>query len=228
MDHGRSDLPESLADCQRMIRELQQLVSQQQETIETYHEQLQRAVEQIKLLKKALFSPRRERFAPDPNQQHLFAPQPLEGAADEPSPEETSEESSDEEPSPARDRSVQRRKKRIVFPQFLPRQRREYPLPPQELPCGHCGQERVVIQARMTEQLEIEPPQAYVVEHVRYTYACSTCRAGDQVVTTQKPPQALEKSPFGASVLAWLVVAKFARHLPVYRHQEMLVGPLKL
>ncbi len=29
-------------------------------------------------------------------------------------------------------------------------------------------------------------------------------------------------------MLAWLVVAKFARHLPVYRHQEMLLGPLKL
>ena len=40
--------------------------------------------------------------------------------------------------------------------------------------------------------------------------------------------QAVEKSPFGASVLAWLVVAKFERHLPVYRHQEMLLGPLKL
>ena len=80
----------------------------------------------------------------------------------------------------------------------------------------------------MTEQLEIEPPQAYVVEHVRYTYACPTCRQGDQVITTQKPPQAVPKSPFGSSVLAWLVVAKFARHLPVYRHQEILLGPLKL
>ena len=29
-------------------------------------------------------------------------------------------------------------------------------------------------------------------------------------------------------MLAWLVVAKFVRHLPVYRHQEMLLGPLKL
>ena len=38
----------------------------------------------------------------------------------------------------------------------------------------------------------------------------------------------MEKSPFGASLLAWLVVAKFARHLPVYRHQEILLGPLKL
>jgi len=228
MEHGRSASPENLADCQRMIRELQELVKQQQATIERYHEQLERTTEQITLLKKALFSPRRERFAPDPNQGHLFTPAPLEGAADKEQAENDSEESADEEPPPVRDRSLKRRRKRIVFPQFLPRKRKDYPLPPEQRPCGHCGADRVVIQERVTEQLEMEPPQAYVVEHVRYTYACPTCREGDQVVTTQKPPQALEKSPFGASVLAWLVVAKFARHLPVYRHQEILLGPLKL
>jgi len=219
MEHGRSDFPSSLADCQRMIRELQQLVNQQQATIETYHTQLERAAEQITLLKKALFSPRRERFAPDSHQQSLFTPQPLAGAADEPNPEDASNESADEEPPPAHDRSLKRRKKRIVFPQFLPRQRIEYPLPPEERPCGNCSQERVVIRERVTERLEIEPPKAYVVQHVRYTYACPSCRDGRQVVTTQKPPQAVEKSPFGASLLAWLVVAKFERHLPVYRHQ---------
>jgi hypothetical protein len=90
MEHGRSDFPSSLADCQRMIRELQQLVNQQQATIETYHTQLERAAEQITLLKKALFSPRRERFAPDSHQQSLFTPQPLAGAADEPNPEDAS------------------------------------------------------------------------------------------------------------------------------------------
>ena len=228
MEHGRSASPENLAECQRMIRELQELVKQQQATIERYHEQLERTTEQITLLKKALFSPRRERFAPDPNQGHLFTPAPLEGAADKEQADNDSEESVDEEPPPVRDRSLKRRRKRIVFPQFLPRKRKDYPLPPEQRPCGHCGADRVVIQERVTEQLEMEPPEAYVVEHVRYTYACPTCREGDQVVTTQKPPQAVEKSPFGASVLAWLVVAKFERHLPVYRHQEMLLGPLKL
>jgi transposase len=227
MEHGRSDLPESLVDCQRMVRELQELVSQQQATIETYHTQLERAAEQITLLKKALFSPRRERFAPDSKQQSLFTPQPLGGAADEPSTEDASNGSADDEPPPVRDSAsggLKRRKKRIVFPQFLPRQRIEYPLPEEERPCGNCSQERVVIRERVTEQLEIEPQKAYVVQYVRYTYACPTCREGSQVITTQKPPQAVEKSPFGASVLAWLVVAKFERHLPVYRHQEMLLG----
>jgi transposase len=234
MEHGRSDLPKNPADSRRLVIELRELISQQQATIEHYHEQLELAAEQITLLKKALFSPRRERYVDSPDQKHLFTPSAEGGsdrAADEEKAQDTSEESTDESACgglPARDRSLKRRRKRIVFPQFLPRQRKEYPLPVEELPCGHCGGDRVIIQERVTEQLEIEPQRAYVVEHVRYTYACSSCRAGDQVVTTQKPPQAVEKSPFGASVLAWLVVAKFVRHLPVYRHQEMLWGPLKL
>ena len=97
MEHGGSNLPSSLVGCQRMVRELQQLVSQQQATIETYHEQLQRAVEQITLLKKALFAPRRERFAPDANQQSLFTPEPLEGVAGEEQTEDSSDESAADE-----------------------------------------------------------------------------------------------------------------------------------
>jgi transposase len=46
------------------------------------------------------------------------------------------------------------------------------------------------------------------------------------VTTPKKPPMPIVKSPFGASVLAWITSAKFERHLPTYRHQEMLVGPL--
>ena len=45
--------------------------------------------------------------------------------------------------------------------------------------------------------------------------------------TTQRPPQAVEKSPFGPSILARLVTWKFLHHLPVYRQQELLLGPLK-
>jgi transposase len=73
----------------------------------------------------------------------------------------------------------------------------------------------------------MEEAQLYVVEEVRYTYGCSHCHDGTQRVTTPRPPQAVEKSPFGPSILAWLVTWKFLHHLPVYRQQELLLGPLK-
>ena len=104
----------------------------------------------------------------------------------------------------------------------------DHPLPDEQLACSCCHQPRVVISQHVTKQLELEPAQAYIVEHVRYTYACPKCRSGDQVQTTFKPPLPIEKSPFGPSVLAAIVVYKYARHLPLYRQQEQLLGPLRL
>ena len=129
---------------------------------------------------------------------------------------------------PSRHRAKKRRpRQKFVFPQCLRVERIEHPLDDSECPCGCCGQRRVVIGELVTKQLEIEPAEAYVVEHVRYTYACARCRDGQQVVTTSKPPAAIEKSPFGASMLAWIVSAKLERHLPLYRQQEMLLAPVK-
>ncbi len=115
-----------------------------------------------------------------------------------------------------------------MIPEFLPEQRTEHALPQNERPCGCCGKERVIISEHVTRQIELTPAQAHVEVHVRYTYACKHCRSGEQVVTTSKPPTPIEKSPFGASLLAWIISSKFERHLPTYRHQEMLLAPLGL
>jgi transposase len=61
----------------------------------------------------------------------------------------------------------------------------------------------------------MEQAKVYVLEHVRYTYACPDCREGSQVVTTEKPLQAVEKSPFGPGVLAGLMTWKFLHLLPL-------------
>ena len=114
-----------------------------------------------------------------------------------------------------------------MFPEGLPQRRIEYPLPPEQQACSCCQQPRVVINQQVTRQLELEPAQAYVVEHVRFTYACPKCRSGEQVQTSAKPPLPIEKSPFGPSVLATIAVDKYARHLPLYREQEHLLGPLR-
>jgi transposase/uncharacterized coiled-coil protein SlyX len=229
MEHGRFDLPESLAQCQHQIGELQQtvahqqaVITQQQEVIAGYQEQLAQAAEQLRLLKRALFGQRRERYAPSPDQKLLFVPEAVAGLdARETKPEEAVAEAL---PSLA---PRKRRRPRIEFPQFWEHRRIEYPLPEAELPCGNCGTQRVITRTHVTKRLEMEEAKVYVVEEVRYTYGCSDCRDGSQMVTTQKPPQAVEKSPFGPSILGWLVTWKFLHHLPLYRQQELLLGPMK-
>ena len=89
---------------EQRVRELEALVSQQQATIEQYHEQLERATEQITLLKKALFSPRRERYVDSPDQKRLFAPSAegeLDGTADQDGVQDTADQSVSRQEPPA-------------------------------------------------------------------------------------------------------------------------------
>jgi transposase len=216
LDRRTQELETAAAQKDALIAEQQALIAVQQEQIAALQAALDKAHGQLTLLKKAMFGPRRERYVPGPDQQVLFEALPLETKQKENAvPEPTT-----------KPRRKPRRK--FVFPEFLPVRREDHSLQRDELPCGCCGADRVVIRTHITKHLELEQAHAYVVEHMRYTYACPGCRQGSQVVTTHKPPQPIEKSPFGASVLAWITSAKFERHLPTYRHQEMLVGPLGL
>jgi len=218
---------ESSADSNRgpeRIAQLEALVAEQQAAIAAYQEQLERQAEQLALFKRALFAQRRERYLPSPDQKLLFSSALLEP----PLAEIGEPESPAEAASSARPARPRRQAKKFVFPEGLPRRRIEYPLAPEERACSCCQAPRVVINQQVTRQLELEPAQAYIVEHVRFTYACPKCRAGEQVETTAKPPAPIEKSPFGASVLATILVCKYARHLPLYRQQEHLLGPLRL
>src|SRR4051812_14984441 len=205
MDHGGSELLRRLEALERRTQELETLVAQkdallaeqtaliaiQQQQLAEQESALQRASEQLGLLKKALFAPRRERYVPGPDQQLLFEALPAEAKGMESAPAAAPDS------LPTKPRRKPGRK--FVFPDFLPVHREDHSLQPQELPCGCCGHQRVVIRTHVTKQLELEQAKAYVVEHVRYTYACPDCRHGSQVVTTAKPPTPIEKSPFGAS-----------------------------
>src|ERR1700687_3587765 len=71
MKHGRSAA--DFDDLWRQVQQLTALVAEQQATIAAQHEALARASEQLTLLKKALFSPRRERYVPSADQKLLFA-----------------------------------------------------------------------------------------------------------------------------------------------------------
>jgi transposase len=243
MEHGRSSLADQLAACEQRIRALEQtdirqqaIISQQQETIAhqaaviaqqqematVYQEQLAKAAEQLRFFRRAMFGQRRERYAPSPDQTLLFVPEAVEGLD---AKQQNSKDANADSP-PTRTRRKPRRP-RIEFPQFWEHRRTDYPLPEAELPCACCGQRRVITREHVTKRLEMEEAKLYVVEETRYTYGCSHCHDGSQMVTTQRPPQAVEKSPFGPSILAWLVTWKFLHHLPVYRQQELLLGPLK-
>src|SRR5437588_433170 len=67
---------------------------------------------------------------------------------------------------------------------------------------------------RSSERLSEE--QLALIEDICVKYACSCT-----VTTASKPPQPIEKSTAGASLLTQVIVAKYADHLPLNRQQRI-------
>jgi hypothetical protein len=140
MEHGRSaadfdDLSRQVRELTTLVAEQQATLTQQQATIAAQHEALARAHEQLTLLKKALFSPRRERYVPSPDQKLLFVAETVAAPLAETAFDSTA----------VRPRSKPKHRRRFLIPEFLPEHRIEHALPEQERPCGCCGKQRVVI-----------------------------------------------------------------------------------
>jgi len=70
----------------------------------------------------------------------------------------------------------------------------------------------------VSERYEYLPAQMKVIEDACFTYACACT-----VRTAGKPPQPIEKSTAGASLLAQVIVSKLADHLPLHRQAKMFL-----
>jgi transposase len=70
----------------------------------------------------------------------------------------------------------------------------------------------------VSEQLEYVPESFKVIRHVRPKFACTGC---DRVVEAPAPSRPIERGLAGPSLLAHVIVSKFADHLPLYRQSEI-------
>jgi transposase len=86
----------------------------------------------------------------------------------------------------------------------------------QEKRCTTCQQDLRPIGEESSEHYEYIPAQFLVVEHVCKKYACECT-----IRTATKPSQPIEKSTAGASVLAQIIVAKTADHIPLHRQEQI-------
>jgi len=223
------ELRKANAELHDRVEHLERVDAERQAAVDQLHAQIELLKEQNALLRKALYSRRRERYLPSADQKLLFDPEMLDGEsgetglAESSAPPDSEAEAEEDGKATSTSKPAKRgKRKRFEFPQFLPVRRFEHPLPAEELscPCG-CG-DRIILGEKVSRQLEIQRETAYVAEHVRYVYGCRRHRDGEHLVTTDKPAGVNDKGVFGPSALAYLGQAKFERHLPLYRLQEEL------
>jgi transposase len=131
------------------------------------------------------------------------------------------------EPTPEEPRTAKNGHGRRRLPTDLPRQKIVHDLPEDEKPCPCCGKMRHVIGQEISEQLDYVPAKLTVIEHVRLTYACRHCEqttaeGGSQVITADKPASPIEKGLAAPGLLSYVIVSKYADHLPLYRLETIL------
>jgi transposase len=105
---------------------------------------------------------------------------------------------------------------RQSLPRHLKRERIVRDLPDEEKRCARCAQDLRHIGEETCERYEYVPASLTVIEEACLKYACACT-----VRTAGKPPQPIEKSIAGASLLAQVIVSKWADHLPLYRQEQI-------
>ncbi|MBB4861153.1 transposase [Novosphingobium chloroacetimidivorans] len=84
--------------------------------------------------------------------------------------------------------------------------------------CPDCGGPMRRIGDDITEQLDYVPASFRVIRHVRPKLGCRAC---DRIVQAPLPSMPVERGKPGAGLLAHILVAKYADHLPLYRQSEI-------
>jgi transposase len=124
-------------------------------------------------------------------------------------------ESAEQAPPDAGRKERKRRKGPGWRTRGVERQVHEVAVPEAERTCAGCGQERKRIGEDVTRRLEYVPGRFVEHEYHREKYACGACKEG--VTTAPVPSPVLERSAADASLLAHVVVSKFADHTPLHR-----------
>jgi transposase len=89
---------------------------------------------------------------------------------------------------------------------------------PEEKICPHCRQTKCEIGCEKSERFEYIPAKVIRHELVRPKLACPCGEIGVSIAPL--PPQVIEQGQAGASLVAQVILSKYADHLPLYRQQE--------
>jgi transposase len=199
--------PSDLLTLEALVAELTEQVANVQRENARLRHQLDGALRQ-------LYGRKTERWQPPvPEQGQL----PLAGEAAQ-SEESAASSDDDEEGPPAvptGSAPTKRRRGRTPIPRNLPRSRTVIEPSEAARTCSRCTTTKTCIGSDVTEELDYTPAVLRVHEIVRPKYACPHCAGG--VVQAAMPARPIDQGRPGPGLLAHVVTAKFADHLPLHR-----------
>ncbi len=104
---------------------------------------------------------------------------------------------------------------RRPLPDHLPRERVVHEPP---CTCPDCGGTLRRIGEDVSEVLDYMPARFRVIRHVRPKMACAAC---ERIVQVEAPSRPIARGLATAGVLAHILTAKYADHLPLYRQSQI-------
>ena len=174
--------------------------------------QIDRLRHLLRQLQRAQFGRRSEKLDPD---QLLLALEDIEQAI-------AANEAADDKKDAvaAKARAEKRRVNRGALPAHLPRV--DVTIEPEDTNCPCCREPMHVIGEETSKRLDVIPAQFRVIVTHRPKYACRSC---EQAVVQAPAPERLIKGGLPTeAMVAYVLVAKFAWHLPLYRQAQMLLA----
>ena len=166
----------------------------------------------LRQLQRAHFGRRSEKLDPE---QLALALEDIEQAV---AGNEAADDKKD--PANARTRGDKRRANRGALPAHLPHV--DVTIAPDDTNCPCCRAPMHVIGEETSQRLDVIPAQFRVIVTHRPKYACRVC---EQAVVQAPAPERLIRGGLPTeAMVAYVLVAKYAWHLPLYRQSQMLVA----
>ena len=124
------------------------------------------------------------------------------------------------DPAAARTRAEKRRANRGALPGHLPRV--HVTIEPDDTNCPCCRAPMHMIGEDSSQRLDVIPAQFRVIVTHRPKYACRACE--EAVVQAPAPERLIKAGLPTEAMVASVLVAKYAWHLPLYRQSQMLLA----
>jgi transposase len=207
------DSQQQAEDAKRRVEELERVLDQTAADYDQLKEAHAELTEILALMRRYVFGRRHERLVDAPGQRHLFE---IPELIDEPQPAVPAAEKQSVPKGPT-SKAPARRRCRV---DHLTHVRIPHDLPESEKICSCCGEPKTRIGEDESRELELIPARMEVKVHVLPKYACSKCRNG--VSSPPVPPKPIPGGIASSGLVSFVVVSKFADHLPLYRLEDIL------